>query len=104
MRVVDQLEVRLPAFDLAADEGGRLLLAPDPAADLPRDPQLRRRHAADEEHLRRGDPQAVRAGGAQQGPDRLQNSFASRPQERGHPGHHDNSTPSPVSSGWIDHR
>ena len=46
----------------------RLLLASDPAADLPRDRQLRGRHDADQEHLRRGDAQAVRAGRARQGP------------------------------------
>ena len=45
----------------------RLPLAPRAAADLLRDRQLRRRHDADQEHVRRGDPQAVRAGGARQG-------------------------------------
>ena len=46
----------------------RLLLAPDAADDLLRDRELRHRHAADQEHLHRGAAQAVRAGGARQGP------------------------------------
>ena len=45
----------------------RLPVAHGAAAHLLRDRQLRGRHDADQEHVRRGDPQAVRAGRARQG-------------------------------------
>jgi hypothetical protein len=46
-------------------QGEGLPLAHGAAADLPGDPQFCRGHAADQEHLCRRDPKAVRAGGAQ---------------------------------------
>ena len=46
----------------------RLFLAPRAAAHLLRDRQLRDGDAPHQEHVRRGDPQAVRAGGAREGP------------------------------------
>ena len=55
----------------------RLPVAPGAAAHLLRDRQLRDRHHADQEHVRRGDPQAVRAGRARQGPVRAAASCTS---------------------------
>ena len=45
----------------------RLFLAPDVAPDLPDHRQFRHADTADQEHLHRGDPQAIRAGCACQG-------------------------------------
>ena len=73
---------------VAGRRASRLPLAPGAAAHLLRDRQLRRRHDADQEHVRRGDPQAVRAGGARQGPVRAARAVQARVPQRADPARH----------------
>ena len=66
----------------------RLPVASRAAADVLRDRQLRGRHAPDQEHVRRGDPQAVRAGRARQGTEREARALQARVPQRADPARH----------------
>ena len=66
----------------------RLPVAPGAAAHLLRDRQLRRRHDPDQEHVRRGDPQAVRAGRAREGLERAARAVQARVPQRADPDRH----------------